>query len=375
MPGVPATPVEVAALRRALRLAARGRYRTAPNPMVGAVLLHGDRVVGTGWHRRAGGPHAEIDALRGSGGAAVGATLCVTLEPCSHQGRTPPCVEAIIGAGIRRVVACHPDPDPRVAGRGFARLASAGVDVAWGHLVPDAVRLNWKYLTARTLGRPGVTLKWAMSLDGRIATRAGESRWISGDMARHRTSELRETHDAIVVGSGTVLADDPLLNRRQAKAGAPNLRVVLDRRLRTPPGASMLSQQGPVVVYTEAAPGAASAALAAAGAEVVQLPAVAPAEVLADLMRRGVQSVLVEGGGAVLAAFVESGLFDRVVGVISPLLIGGAEAPAPLAGRGPERLEDAVRLERPRVTRRGDDLILETFRSGCLPGLCASVGG
>jgi diaminohydroxyphosphoribosylaminopyrimidine deaminase/5-amino-6-(5-phosphoribosylamino)uracil reductase len=299
----------------------------------------------------------------------------VTLERCAHQGRTPPCAEAVIAAGVRRVVACHLDPDPRVTGAGFARLAAAGLEVTWGHRLEEAVRLNWRYLTARVYGRPGVTLKWAMSLDGRIATRSGESRWISGVEARRRTGELRETHDAILVGSGTVLADDPRLTRRQGRARGTILRVVLDRRLRVPAQARLLAEPGPVLLYTESPDEERVAALSTAGAEVVRLPAVTPGAVLADLGRRGVQSVLVEGGGEVTAAFVAAGLFDRVETVVAPLLIGGHRAPAPLGGSGVDRLAEAPRLDRPHVARRGDDLHLEAFRSGCLPALYASVGG
>lgn len=371
----PATAAELAALRRALQLAVRGRYRTPPNPMVGAVLLRDDTIVGEGWHRQVGGPHAEVEALRRAGEAARGATLCVTLEPCSHHGRTPPCADAVVAAGVRRVVACHRDPDPRVAGAGFARLQAAGVEVTAGHLLREAVQLGWKYLTPKVLGRPAVTLKWAMSLDGRIATRSGDSRWITGERARRWSLGLRETHDAILVGSGTVLADDPLLTRRLGRADGPITRVVLDRRLRSTPALRLLRESGPVLLYTEAAAGPATAELRASGAEVVWLATVDAAGVLADLHRRGIGSVLVEGGGEVLAAFVAAGLFDRVEVAVAPLLIGGREAPSPLGGRGPERLADALRLEPPTLARRGDDLILSAYRSGCLPVLYASVGG
>jgi diaminohydroxyphosphoribosylaminopyrimidine deaminase / 5-amino-6-(5-phosphoribosylamino)uracil reductase len=371
----PATEAELGALARALRLAARGRYGTPPNPMVGAVLLRGETIVGEGWHRQVGGPHAETAALQAAGEAARGATLCVTLEPCAHHGRTPPCADAVVAAGVRRVVACHRDPDPRVAGSGFARLRDAGVEVVLGHLLEDAVALGWKYLTAKVLDRPAVTLKWAMSLDGRIATRTGDSRWITGERARRWSLGLRETHDAILVGSGTALADDPLLTRRLGRAAGPITRVVLDRRLRLSPAARLLGEAGPVLVYTEAVGGSAAAALEANGAEVVAVAAVNAPAVLADLHRRGIQSVLVEGGGEVLAAFAAAGLFDRVEVAVAPLLVGGREAPAPLGGRGPERLAEALKLDGPTVERRGDDLILGAFRSGCLPVLYASVGG
>ena len=368
----PASAAELAALRRALRLAWRGRHRTSPNPMVGCVVLAGERIVGEGWHRQVGGPHAEVEALRAAGDEARGATLCVTLEPCAHHGRTPPCADAVIAAGVRRVVAGLSDPDPRVAGQGLARLRSAGLEVSWGHLADEGVRLNWRYLVSRLRGRPAVTLKWAMSLDGRIATRAGESRWISGPESRRWALDLRELHDAILVGSGTVLADDPLLTRRLGRAQGPILRVVLDRRLRVPPGARLFAEPGPVLIYTQLGPGDGAEAtsrggeLEAVGAQLVGLPVVDPAAVLADLGRRGVASVLVEGGGEVLAAFVEAGLFERVEAAVAPLLVGGTAAPSPLGGLGPERLDAALRLDPPRLVRRGGDLLLSTFRSGLL---------
>jgi diaminohydroxyphosphoribosylaminopyrimidine deaminase/5-amino-6-(5-phosphoribosylamino)uracil reductase len=366
---------EIAALKRALELAAQGRHSTAPNPMVGAVLLRDGVEIGAGWHRKVGGPHAEVEALRGVADAR-GATLCVTLEPCAHHGRTPPCVDAVIAAGVRRVVACHSDPDSRVSGLGFSRLGFAGVDVSWGHLVEEAARLNWKYLTAKLLRRPAVTLKWAMSLDGKIATRSGDSRWISAQPARRWSLELREVHDAILVGSGTVLADDPMLTRRLGKAEGPILRVVLDRRLRLPPTARLFDQPGTVLVYTDAGADAGLvAALRARGAEVVPLPEPTPASVLADLAGRGVQSVLVEGGAEVLGAFVAAGLFDRVEVVCAPLLVRGQDAPGPLGGAGTDKLADALRLDTLEVRRRGPDVLLGAFRDGCLRDLSASVAG
>jgi diaminohydroxyphosphoribosylaminopyrimidine deaminase/5-amino-6-(5-phosphoribosylamino)uracil reductase len=366
-------------LRRALRLAARGRYRTAPNPMVGAVLVRGGEVVGEGWHREAGGAHAEVEALAAARARARGATCYVTLEPCAHHGRTPPCTEALIAAGVARVVACHRDPNPRVAGGGAERLRAAGIEVAVGPCAEEAVLLNLAFLTAAVLGRPAVTLKWAMSLDGRIATAGGESRWISSPPARRWALALREEHDAVVVGSGTALADDPRLTRRLGLARGPGVRAVLDRRLRLPPGARMLAEPGPLLVYTRGCkrPGGRAVrcrALEAAGATVVELPEPAPAAVLADLHRRGVQSVLVEGGGEVLAAFAAAGLFDRVAAACAPLLLGGAAAPGALGGGGATLLAGAPRLERLSALRRGPDLILTALREGCLPALSSSVG-
>jgi diaminohydroxyphosphoribosylaminopyrimidine deaminase/5-amino-6-(5-phosphoribosylamino)uracil reductase len=370
---VVAEPVP-APLARALRLAARGLATTSPNPMVGAVLVRDGDIVGEGWHRRVGGPHAEVEAFRAAGERARGATLFVTLEPCCHHGRTPPCVDAVLAAGVVRVVACHRDPDPRVGGRGFARLRAAGVEVEEGAGREAAVRLNWRYLTARVVGRPGVTLKWAASLDGRIATRGGESQWISSPAGRRWALGLREEHDAVLVGSGTALADDPRMTRRLGRAAGPILRVVVDRRLRLSPAARLFAEAGPVLLYTEAPPEGAQA-LAAAGAEVVRLAAATPQAVLADLASRGVQSVLVEGGGEIAAAFVAAGLFDRVAALVAPVLLGGTGAPGPRGGAGVERLAAAPRLDALAVRRRGPDRILEGFRAGCLQALSASVGG
>jgi diaminohydroxyphosphoribosylaminopyrimidine deaminase/5-amino-6-(5-phosphoribosylamino)uracil reductase len=353
-------------MRQALGLAVRGRYRTSPNPMVGAVLVRDGEVVGSGWHRQVGGPHAEVEALREAGERSRGATLYVTLEPCSHFGRTPPCVDAVLAAGIAKVVACHGDPDPRVSGRGFAKLREAGVEVEVGVLAAEAIRLNFRFLVAATLRRPAVTLKWAMSLDGRIATATGQSQWISSPQGRRWALALREEHDAILVGSGTVLADDPRLDRRLGLAAGPNLRVVMDRRLRVPPSARLFTVPGPVLIYTETT--------GRGGADVVVLPSVEPAAVLADLYDRGVRSVLVEGGAEALASFVSSGCYDRVMVDCAPILIGGKGAPGPLAGEGFLELAAAARLEEFEARKRGGDLILTGYRKGCLQALSSSVG-
>jgi diaminohydroxyphosphoribosylaminopyrimidine deaminase/5-amino-6-(5-phosphoribosylamino)uracil reductase len=341
--------------------------------MVGAVVVRDGEIVGRGWHRQVGGPHAEVEALRAAGSKAAGATLYVTLEPCNHHGRTPPCVDAVLAAGIARVVACHRDPN-RVAAGGFERLRAAGVEVEHGILAREAVRLNLRFLIPAVLGRPEVTLKWAMSLDGRIATAAGESQWISSPAGRRWGLALREEHDAILAGVGTVLADDPRLDRRLGLAGKHNLRVVLDRRLRTPPGARLFQVEGPVLIYTEATDRERWTALEECGAGVVGLPAVEPAAVLADLYGRGVRSVLVEGGGEVHASFASAGLFDRVGVDCAPLLIGGRSAPGPLGGEGFPTLAGAARLEALEVRRRGGDLILTGYRKGCLQELSSSVG-
>ncbi|HMB53563.1 MAG TPA: bifunctional diaminohydroxyphosphoribosylaminopyrimidine deaminase/5-amino-6-(5-phosphoribosylamino)uracil reductase RibD, partial [Thermoanaerobaculia bacterium] len=365
-----AVPADAEHLARTLRLAARGRWGTAPNPMVGCRLVAGGEVVGEGHHAEAGGPHAEVAALAAAAERARGATAYVSLEPCAHHGRTPPCADALLDAGVARVVAIHRDPDPRVSGGGFARLAAAGVEVATaaevgaGELVERALRLNLRYLVPSVLGRPLVSLKWASSLDGKIATRTLDSRWISSPEGRRWSLALREEHDAILVGSGTALADDPRLDRRLGLAHGPRggaiLRVVLDRRLRLPATAKLLAVPGPVLVYTEGGNAARRGALEAAteaeseaDLEVVELPEVTPEAVVADLHRRSVGSLLVEGGGEIHAAFVAAGLFDRVLASLAPLVVGGREAPGPVGGKGPALLADAVRLEPFTVRRRG----------------------
>jgi diaminohydroxyphosphoribosylaminopyrimidine deaminase/5-amino-6-(5-phosphoribosylamino)uracil reductase len=350
--------------------------------MVGVVVVRDGEVVGEGWHRAFGQAHAEAVALERAGERARGAVLYVNLEPCAHHGHTPPCADAVIAAGIARVVACHGDPDPRTAGAGFARLRAAGIEVEVGQLAERAAELNLHFLVSNLLGRPAVTLKWAMSLDGKIATAAGQSQWISSSAGRRWGLLQRECHDAVLVGSGTVLADDPRLDRRLRRAGRPGWRVVLDRSLRVPPDARLfevpVEEGGPVLLYTapqtdRGADAVDARELERAGARVVRLERVEPAAVLAELHRLGVRSVLVEGGARIAAAFVEAGLFDRVAIDCAPLLVGGEEAPGPVAGGGAPTLERAPRLDRFRAHRRGPDLILTGYRHGCLPDLLRSV--
>ncbi|HEY6101487.1 MAG TPA: bifunctional diaminohydroxyphosphoribosylaminopyrimidine deaminase/5-amino-6-(5-phosphoribosylamino)uracil reductase RibD [Anaeromyxobacter sp.] len=341
-------------MRRAVDLAERGRFTVAPNPMVGAVVVRSGRVVGEGHHRLAGGPHAEIEALARAGARARGATLYVSLEPCAHHGRTPPCTDAILAAGIARVVAAARDPNPLVRGRGLARLGRAGVEVAWsrGEERLRAERQNEKFRVAVSRGRPFVLAKWAATLDGKIASGAGESRWITGEAARRRSLELREEFDAILVGAGTVLADDPRLTRRLGRAeGIPHRRVVLDGRLRVPVTARVFSNPTTAIVAT-AVPKSHPAArrLAARGVEVWSLPGrkrdlVDLPRLLRRLAGAGVSSLLVEGGAATLWEFLRSGLVDRVTVFVAPRILGGSAAPGAVGGAGfplarTPRLED-----------------------------------
>jgi diaminohydroxyphosphoribosylaminopyrimidine deaminase/5-amino-6-(5-phosphoribosylamino)uracil reductase len=275
----------------------------------------------------------------------------------------------VLASGVRRVVSCHVDPDPRTAGQSFRRLRDAGIEVEWGTHDREAIELNLRFVVSKLLARPEVTLKWAMSLDGRIATASGESRWISSPPGRRWALGLREEHDALLVGSGTVMADDPALDRRLGWAKSPNLRVVLDRRLRVEPSARLFGVAGPIVIYTESADAERAATLRQRGAEVVRLGAVTPAAVLDDLHRRRIQSVLIEGGGEVLGAFVAADLFDRVEVCCAPLLIGGERAPGPLRGAGSAVLAAAPRLESVRTGRRGPDVVIAGVRAGRIDGL------
>ncbi len=355
-------------MREALSLARLGAGTASPNPMVGAVVVADGRVVGRGYHPKPGEPHAEIFALREAGASARGATLYTTLEPCAHTGRTGPCTEAIVGAGVSRVVAAMVDPDPLVRGAGLARLREAGVETAVGAGEAEARRLNETYIKHRTTGLPFVTAKWAMTLDGRIATRTGDSRWISSAASRAHAHRIRAVSDAVLVGVGTVLRDDPALTARIGEASGPAgrpRRVVLDSRLRTPPAARILAPDGiPVIIATtRSASPEARRAFEERGAEVlvcdgaderVDLPAL-----LRELGARGVLSLLVEGGAAVHGAFREAGLVDKVLVYVAPLLVGGG--PVAGAGLGVAAMADAWRLGPVEVQRFGDDVLIEAY--------------
>jgi len=354
-------------LRRALELAARARGLTSPNPMVGAVLVRDGIIVGEGFHQRAGQAHAEIAALAQAGeGAARGATLYVTLEPCAHHGRTPPCVAAVIAAGVARVVAPMSDPNPLVSGRGFAALRAAGVDVRVGSAAAEAEALNRVFVTAMRHQRPHVTLKVGMTLDGKIADVRGASRWITGEAARHRAHRMRAECDAIVAGAGTVLRDNPRLDVRLPEPWPREpYRVVLDSSARTPSDAQVIHAGQPsraIIAITAAAPAERVRALRDVGATVVELPdrvgRVDVCALLTHLFGHEVHSVLLEGGGEVHAAFLDAGMVDRVAVFVAPTLLGGRQAPTALGGPGRD-LKSAVRLTGMTVTAVGDDLLLE----------------
>ncbi len=333
-------------MQRALDLAARGLGRVEPNPLVGAVIVRGGQVIGEGWHARFGGPHAEIEALRTCGRSARGATCYVTLEPCCHFGKTPPCVDALIAVGIRRVVAAVRDPFPRVSGGGFRRLRAAGVRVDVGLLRDEAAELNGPFFKLQRTGRPWVILKWAQSLDGKIATRTGDSKWITSLAARRASHALRGRVDAVVVGVGTVLTDDPELTCRLVSAKRVAVRVVLDTHARTPVSSKLVrsARSSPTLIVTADATSVRARRLARAGCEVLGVSTrrgrVRLDRLLDVLGRRFMTNVMVEGGGAVLGAFMDEGLADEAEVFVAPRIIGGRTAVGPLAGVGPAKMEE-----------------------------------
>lgn len=312
-------------MARALRLAERGLNTTTPNPRVGCILVKDGRVVGEGWHERAGEPHAEAHALRTAGEQARGATAYVTLEPCSHHGRTPPCAHALVDAGVARVVAALRDPNPQVAGGGIALLTLAGIQVEVGLLQAEATELNIGFIARMTRGRPWVRLKTAASLDGKTALLNGQSKWITGPAARADVHRLRARACAVLTGVGTVLADDPQMNVREVETSRQPLRVVLDSRLRTPPTARVIQGGGTWLVCARAAPGRREALLAA-GARVLELPGaegrVDLAALMQELGRKGVNELHVEAGAALNGALLQAGLVDEWVAYQAPLVMG-----------------------------------------------------
>lgn len=338
----------------------------SPNPAVGCVIVADGTVVGRGYTQPPGGAHAEVVALRDAGERARGATVYVTLEPCSHWGRTPPCADALVEAEVAVVHCALPDPDPRVRGRGIDRLRRAGMRVTLGDGGEAATEHLAAFMTHRLAGRPLVTAKFAASLDGRIATRTGDSQWISSAETRAWTLQQRAGFDAILVGAGTVLADDPQLTARTLdgvlRARQP-LRIVLDSRGRTPLTARVLGPGGATLIATtERSPAAWRDAVTAHGGEVLCLDAVDGrvdvAALLAELGRRDLLTLLVEGGAAVHGAFFDNGLVDRVQAILAPLVIGGSDAPGAVGGAGPERLSQIARMTGVRVEHRGGDILV-----------------
>lgn len=338
-------------MRRALELAARGLGETTPNPVVGCVVVTGGRVVGEGFHARAGGPHAEVEALARAGRRARGSTVYVTLEPCAHHGRTPPCAPLVRDCGATRVVVALRDPSAQVAGRGLALLRRGGATVETGILAAEAARLNERFLTAARGGRPFVLLKAAHTLDGRIATASGHSKWITSPFQRRQARWLRRLHDAVLVGVDTVLADDPLL-LPSPRTRRPFTRVILDTRLRLPVTSRLARSAGggrPLLVLTSRPPRGRRRALEREGVEVLEVPAAAGrvslGKALEALGARGMTSVMVEGGSEVLGAFLAARLVDQVALFRAPLLLGGRGSRPAFGGPDPRIIGEALPLQ------------------------------
>ncbi|HOB86869.1 MAG TPA: bifunctional diaminohydroxyphosphoribosylaminopyrimidine deaminase/5-amino-6-(5-phosphoribosylamino)uracil reductase RibD [Bacillota bacterium] len=350
----------------ALDLARQGRGRTSPNPMVGAVLVKEEEVVGSGGHLAAGTPHAEIIALNKAGKRARGAVLYINLEPCCHHGRTPPCVEALIKAGVSKVVAAMEDPNPLVSGKGFQRLREAGIEVEVGLLEEQARRLNEAFIKYITTGIPFVMVKAAMTLDGKIATRTGESRWITGEKARQFVHRLRDQVDAVIVGIETVLRDDPRLTTRlEGGGGKDAARVVVDSRGRLPLEARVINRSSPaptILATTEQASPDKCALLKERGVEVLLLPEekgrVDLKALLQALGKREMTSVLVEGGGTLNYAFLERDLVDKLFLFVAPIICGGREAPTPFSGEGVASLKESWSLKDVELKQFHQDLLI-----------------
>jgi diaminohydroxyphosphoribosylaminopyrimidine deaminase/5-amino-6-(5-phosphoribosylamino)uracil reductase len=359
-------------MRRALELAARGRGAVEPNPMVGAVVLDASGgFTGEGWHRKFGEPHAEVNALAAAGARARGGTLVVTLEPCCHWGKTPPCTDAVLRSGVRRVVAAMADPFPKVAGGGVKVLWDAGIEVHVGLCEVEARRLNAPYLKLLRTGRPWVHLKWAMTLDGKIATRTGDSKWISSEESRAKVHELRGRMDAILVGRGTLVADDPLLTARPPGPRVAT-RVLLSASGDLPERCRLRStaRDVPVTVFTATGNESKLAGWAADGGEVVALPSsdtgLSVDAVLAELGRRRMANVLVEGGAGVLGSFLDANAADEFHIFVGPKLVGGP-APSPVAGVGVSRIADALPLVGFKSEPSGGGVYLHAFSPNSLP--------
>ena len=349
-------------MRRALELAAGGQGYVEPNPMVGCVIVQGAEIIGEGWHRRFGEAHAEINALELAGDRASGATMYVTLEPCCHTGKTPPCSQAVLGSGVRRVVVAQADPFPQVAGGGIAQLKAAGVEVELGLLESEARRLNAPYLTLLERGRPWVIAKWAMTLDGKTATRTGSSQWISNELSRAVVHQIRGRVDAIVVGRGTAQIDDPQLTARPPGPRTA-VRVVIDTKASLSSDSQLVKTAAEVPVMVVAGPEAAASErsrLESAGCEIFVCDADGRADrlrqFLEELGRRRLTNVLIEGGGQLTGSLLTVGLIDEVHVFIAPKVVGGAEAPSPMAGHGIDQMSDALELDEPEVQQLGGDI-------------------
>ena len=354
-------------MKQALAIAQYASGRTSPNPMVGAVIVSDGRVVGQGWHRKAGTPHAEINALQQAGALAQGATMYVTLEPCSHYGRTGPCADAVIDAGIKKVVVAMNDPNPLVAGRGIQKLRDASIQVVEGVLAADAAALNEIFIKHISTQMPFVALKSAMSLDGKIAAFTGHSQWITGPESRERVQKLRDCYDGILVGIGTVLADNPSLTTRLPYKGKNPIRIIIDSMARTPLEAQIVTDglAPTIIVVTHEAPQDRVNALRSCGVEVLATVAnkggVDLRQLFLALAARSITSILIEGGASINASVLAENLVDKLYWFIAPKIIGGLGALGPVGGQGVADVNDAYLFEDMNIEPIGQDILISAY--------------
>ena len=361
-------------MRQALRLARRGMGKTSPNPAVGCVIVKDGAIVGEGWHKKAGTPHAEIHALAQAGNRACGADVYVTLEPCSHHGRTPPCAEALIEARVASVLIGMRDPNPLVSGRGMEMLRSAGIQVRCGILESECIRINEPFIKHVTSGMPFVVLKSAMTLDGKTATSTGESKWITNEKSRKYVHKLRSMLDAVMVGVGTVLADDPHLTCRLAGRNRNPERIIVDSRLRTPLDSNVLSRglTGKTIIATIEKNPSLFSRYEERGAQVMVCSEREGRVELEDMLQRlgslGIQSILLEGGSSLASSALHDGLIDKFLLFYAPKLLGGEDGFGLFAGKGVDRMDCAVQVKNISARHFGDDIMLEAYpEKKCLP--------
>ncbi|MDD5131924.1 MAG: bifunctional diaminohydroxyphosphoribosylaminopyrimidine deaminase/5-amino-6-(5-phosphoribosylamino)uracil reductase RibD [bacterium] len=342
----------------ALKLAEKGQGKVFPNPIVGAVLVKNGKIISQGYHRYFGGPHAEIEAINNAKQPVAGSALYVTLEPCDHYGKTPPCTKAIIKAGIKNVYIAALDPNPLVAGKGVKKLRQHNIPVIAGIAAAKAVLLNREYIHYIKYKRPYVIIKWAMSLDGKIATRIGDSKWISNEQARKYAHALRASVGAIIIGINTVLKDDPNLTVRGIPGAKNPVRIILDHHLRIPLESKILDRRAKTIVVCGKHGSLFRARqLMKKGVEVLKVGQLK--DLLRILANRGIARILVEGGGAVHASFIEQGLADQAIAVIAPVIIGGKQAAIPVSGSGIAKVKDALHLKNLKIRQLGDNIIFE----------------
>ncbi|MGI5823945.1 MAG: bifunctional diaminohydroxyphosphoribosylaminopyrimidine deaminase/5-amino-6-(5-phosphoribosylamino)uracil reductase RibD [Bacillota bacterium] len=361
-------------MRLALNLAAKGEGRVSPNPLVGAVIVKNGKIIGKGWHREFGGLHAERNALADIKEDAAGAVMYVTLEPCCHYGKTPPCTEAILTSGIKRVVIGCIDPNPLVAGNGIAILQKAGIEVKTGVLTAECEALNRIFFHYIKTQKPYVIMKYAMTMDGKIATASGESRWITGEAARRHTHKSRGKYSAIMVGVGTVLADDPALTCR-IEGGRNPLRIVCDTNLRTPLDSRIVRTAAavPTLIATSCTEQERQQPYIAAGCKMLAVPKAGKSldlqALMSELGKAGIDSILLEGGSALNFSALQSGIVNHVQAYIAPKLLGGKTAKTPIGGKGIQNLNSCARLYEMRLQNLGEDILIEGEVKPCVHGI------